>query len=315
MIWSYSAAKAFQSCQRQWYFRSIYGIGQAKKSAERRNIYILGKHDSLSAWRGRLVDEIISEHIVEASNVEDELPTSKQLIDIARSRFERQMRFAKENPVADHRLDVKQAGESFALLRNVQEIDEEEFDKAWLAIERAIKTFYQLDQAKDVIKNSELSLSQCVLQFKLFEGVTVKAVPDLLAFASSSVPTIVDWKVHEFGTHDAWVQLAVYAIALERCKAHWNWSTYRPADGFGRQNTRLIEVQLLTNVVREHELDEEHFAQAEEFINSTSYEMSCLVDGRKPSELSLSDFRVAQFPDTCDACSYKSFCWDVAHAN
>lgn len=315
MIWSYSGGRAFRACQRQWFFRSLYGIGQAKKCPKRRGIYILGKHDSLSAWRGRLVDEVVSEYLVEASNVEDELPTSKQLTQIARQRFERQLQFAKVHSDVDHNLDIKGAGEAFALLKDVENLTEEDVEGAWLEIEQAIRTLYQLDRAKQVIKTSELAISQCALQFKLTDTTTVKAIPDLLAFAANQPPTIVDWKVHAQGTHDAWLQLAVYAIALERCNPHWNWKAYQPKGGFDRSNIRLIEVQLLTNVVREHVLDDDHFAKAEEFINSTSYEMSCLVDGRKTADLSLDDFAVARFPETCTSCSYKPFCWEAADAN
>ena len=38
--------------------------------------------------------------------------------------------------------------------------------------------------------------------------ISVRAVPDVIAFKGDEAPAIIDWKVHAFGWRDAWLQLA-----------------------------------------------------------------------------------------------------------
>ena len=211
-------------------------------------------------------------------------------------------------------MDIKAAGDAFALIRNVGGLAEEEVETAWQEIRQALRTFYCSEAAKDVIKSADYLISQKALQFPLMNGVTVVGFPDLVAFRYEQPPTIVDWKVRAQGTHDAWMQLAIYAICLERCKPHFDWEEFFDDVARRRETFRLMEVQLLTDVVREHVLDEEHFERAEAFMQSSAYEMSCLVDGRKNAELNAEEFDVARFPEACDSCSYRAECWEVRDA-
>ena len=59
--WSYSDSRLFKKCQRSWYFHSR---ANAKANDERRELFLLGKLQSVSAWRGAIVDTIISETLV-----------------------------------------------------------------------------------------------------------------------------------------------------------------------------------------------------------------------------------------------------------
>lgn len=314
MKWSYSAGRTFQACQRQWYYKNIFGIGQAKKDPERRRMYLLGKQDSIAAWRGRIVDELITDKVVTPFNEGDDIPDLKTMIGYAEERFQQQLAFARSNIEVTPELDVKAAGQAFALIREVASLSTDDIEHAWLEIKQALRTFYRSDEAKAIIKSADYLVSQKALQFQLLDGVTVVGFPDLIAFRDEHPPTIVDWKVHAQGTHDAWIQLAIYAICLERCKPHFDWERYFDDVERSRENVRLVEVQLLTDVVREHALDAEHFERAEEFMQTSAYEMACLIDGRKSTDLALEEFDVARFPEACDSCSYKSHCWEVRNA-
>lgn len=314
MKWSYSGGRSFQACQRQWYFRNVVGLGQAKAS-DRRRIYLLGKRDSVAAWRGRIVDELITEKIVTAFNEDEDLPNLKTIIGHADKRFRDQLAYARSHINFEPDLDVKAAGASFALLRDVSSLTEEDIDRAWQEVQQAFRTLYSSDQAKDIIKSADYLVSQKALQFQLFDGVTVVGFPDLIAFRYQEPPTIVDWKVHAQGTHDAWMQLAIYAICLERCKPHFDWEFFFEDVERVRDTMRLVEVQLLTDIVREHVLDAGQFDRAEAFMQSSAYEMACLLDGRKNAELDIAEFDVARFPETCGACSYRSHCWETNNAH
>lgn len=314
MKWSYSGGRAFLACQRQWYYRNIAGLGQVKKDQERRRIYMMGKRDSISAWRGRLVDELITERVVERINDGGNPPDLKKMLEIARRRFQKQLSFARENVAIDTRLDIKEAGTSFALLKNVSDLTDDDIELAWNEVRAAFHTLYKCSVSKDIIKDADWLISQKTLQYRLDDDVSIQGVPDLVAFHWDKAPTIVDWKVHAQGTHDAWMQLATYAICLEKAKPHRGWEEFYEEGPWRRDDIRLVEVQLLTGTVREHTLDDEHFAQAEAFIQSSATEMASLVEGRKYGDLNIEDFDMARFPESCDACSYKPHCWEIAHA-
>ncbi|MGX5721458.1 PD-(D/E)XK nuclease family protein [Shinella zoogloeoides] len=312
MKWSYSGGRSFRACQRQWYFHNIVGLGQAR-APERRRVYLLGKTDSISGWRGRLVDKLITEDIVARQAQGREFPTYREILAIARQRFDKELAFARVNSASDLGVDTKNP--YFALFRDDEHHAEADFDRAWEEVQAALRTLYQTDVVKQLIRDADLLVAQRPLQFKILDDVTVTAVPDLLVFETGCQPAIIDWKVHAQGTHDAWMQLATYAIAIERCTSHRDWQDF--FDGIARtaETIRLIEVQLLTGAVREHRLTEDDVAAAEDFMETTAYEMACLVDDRKHDELNAEDFLQARSPEACDSCGYRPLCRETVNAD
>ena len=65
MIWSVSTAKMFERCQRQWFFKTQLASAKAKDEMRRR-AWLLSKLQSLSAWRGNLVDQVLSQEVLPA---------------------------------------------------------------------------------------------------------------------------------------------------------------------------------------------------------------------------------------------------------
>ena len=181
----------------------------------------------------------------------------------ARALFDRQLAFTRLHPIADANLQVSKAGDRFALFYVMEydgAIPEQELDTAWQDVEKALANLFVLGEIKTLLKSSDYIVAQRALQFNLMENVSVLAYPDLIAFRSNTAPAIVDWKVHTFGQNDAWLQLAIYAIALSRCKPH---SDFPARFAVHPGQAKLYEAQLLTNVVREHRLDEDHVTEAE----------------------------------------------------
>ena len=74
---------------------------------------------------------------------------------------------------------------------------------------------------------------------------------------------------------------------------------------------RLVEAQLLTNRVREHEFDESDVAAVEDHIAASAARMTFAVDGKKSTELWASDFPVANYPDSCENCPFRKPCWEA----
>lgn len=83
--------------------------------------------------------------------------------------------------------------------------------KAWDDIETALTNLLAMKALLERLKGATLLLPQRALTYKraLVEGkaVTVRAVPDLLAFFNDAPPLIVDWKVHTHASTEALYQL------------------------------------------------------------------------------------------------------------
>ena len=313
MRWSYSASRSFRRCQRQWFFKNIVANANAKDPLRKR-AFLLGKLQSISAWRGSIVDKVISETLIPNLNRDISINLSKA-ITCARGLFERQLDYARRHPITDSSLKISQEGEDFAVLHAMEyegELPDCEIERAWCEVETALLHLFSLEEIKRILKSADYIVPQRPLQFTLMDEVTVLASPDVILFHDKAAPTIIDWKVHAFGIHDAWLQLAIYAIALSRCKPHKDF----PGGFEARpQEITLYEVQLLTNVVREHNLSEEQIIEAEEYMLSSAYEIACLTEGKKYAHLNVEDFRVASYADTCQRCAFRVICWEEPHVH
>ena len=241
--------------------------------------------------------------------------TLKEAKNCARGVFERQLAYARCHPTADLSLQVSKEGNDFAVFHVMEyegKLPEHEIDRAWCEVEKALSNLFSLDDIKHILKSSNRIISQRSLQFALMTDVTVVAQPDAIVFRDNAPPAIIDWKVHTFGTNDAWLQLAIYAIALSRCKPHKDFPVgfkVRPRE------IMLYEVQLLTNVVRKHLLREEQIMEAEEYMLSSAYEIACLTEGKKYDALSVEEFRVTIYAETCQRCNFRAICWEEPHVH
>jgi hypothetical protein len=312
MRWSYSASRTFRQCQRQWYFKSVVSNGKAK-DPQRRRAYLLSKLDSVSAWRGKIVDEVISKTIVPALNRKMPIKLGEAKAK-ARELYNRRLAFALRHPIDDPDLKVSEEGEDFSLFYGLEygtPPSQEELAQAWSDIDQALNTLYTTDAIKDPLKTSEYLVAQRPLQFDLMNGVTVISYPDVIAFRKAASPAIVDWKVHTFGENDAWLQLAIYAIAISRSKH----SDFPAEFSCSPNDVQLLEAQLLTASIREHRLDADQFNDAEDYISSSAYEMACLLDGRKYKDVRASDFSPAADAESCQRCPFRGPCWENANVH
>jgi hypothetical protein len=308
MRWSYSASRSFRQCQRQWFFKNIVASARANE-ALRRRVYLLSKLQSVSAWRGKVVDDVISKTLIPGLNRRDSV-TLKTIKQKARDLFDGQLAFALRHPVDDPDLRVSQEGEHFALLYGMeygQAPAEQDIAQAWGEIEQALTNLYAMSGVRDALKSADYVISQRALQFGLMDGVTVLAYPDAIAFSPGRPPLIIDWKVHTFGQNDAWLQLAIYAIALSRTKPHADFPKNFYCDP---KDVVLLEAQLLTESVREHHIGEDEIAEAEEYMISSACEIICLTEGKKYAELSAEDFQVAHYAESCQRCAFRTICWE-----
>ena len=308
MRWSYSASRSFRQCQRQWYFKNVMANARSTDPLRKR-AYLLGKLQSISAWRGKIVDDVISKTLIPKLNRRAHF-TLQDAKNCARGLFNRQLAYARQHPITDLGLQVSKEGDNFTVFHVIEyqgELPEHEIERAWCEVETALINLFLMDDIKCILKSSEYIVPQRPLQFTLMDDVTMLAYPDVIAFRSDTPPAIIDWKVHAFGTNDAWLQLAIYAIALSRCKPHADFPGSFESQP---QELDLYEVQLLTNVVRQHSLEEDQIIEAEEYMINSAYEMGCLTEGKKYADLNVEDFRTADHAETCQRCAFRAICWE-----
>src|SRR5262245_3814771 len=117
MIWSYSSAKVFQQCQRRWYFKNCLANARAKDLL-RREAYLLSKLQSLSAWRGQIVDDIMTEIVIALNR--NASVTQKEVTRRARQLFDTQLTFAMAHRVRDRSITPTKAGDAFAAFYDIE---------------------------------------------------------------------------------------------------------------------------------------------------------------------------------------------------
>lgn len=308
VIWSISESKTFRRCQRQWFFKNIIANGVTKDQARRR-IYLLSKLQSLSSWRGQIVDTVISDLIMPAVASKRRI-TLKQAKSKSSSIFKQQLACARKHPIWSEGFTPSKLGDDFAAFHCMEYqgyIDENELEQAAKEIDLALTNLFAMDAIKQILKSATALIAQRPLIFS-HSGVSVRAVPDLIAFFDNRPPMIVDWKVHVFGIQEAWLQLAVYALALTNCKRHKDFPL--ALGGVKPTDIELAEVQLLKNRVRQYSLSTDEIEAAEAYIAESCTEMLMAVDGRPHHQLSPDDFSVTNYPNACVSCAFRKCCWE-----
>jgi hypothetical protein len=295
----------FRQCQRQWYFKTRYANATAG-DPRRREAYRLSKLQSVSAWRGTLVDQVISEHFVEAIR-QRRIITGPDLVKEARQRFDRQSTCALSRRAGDTGSNNENV--AFRCVEYGQRPSGEELSAAWDEVESSLNHLFAMEGVQRALRDATWLVAQRPLRFS-FADVTVQAVPDVIAFPRAAPPLIVDWKVHTFGNRDYRLQLALYGLALLHCKPHSDF----PADltKWAETDLRLVEAQLISGIEHEYHLSGTDVEVAEDYIAATATEMLEAKAGLSNTELRPEDFAVTTRPSLCQRCSFLKLCWENA---
>ncbi|MCA1636468.1 MAG: hypothetical protein LC802_22960 [Acidobacteria bacterium] len=140
MIWSFSNSHLFKKCQRQWYFKTHVANANAKKIPLQREAYLLSKLQSIAAWRGSIVDHVISRRVVPALGNGWNISLAKTL-EYARTVFDAQLDFALRHRVREPGMSVAKCGDTFAAFHSVEygpEVGDDEIARAWADVELAL---------------------------------------------------------------------------------------------------------------------------------------------------------------------------------
>lgn len=311
MIWSISGYKQFNKCQRRWYFSNIVADGRVKNDAYRKEVTILSRLQTIDAWRGSIVDEIISRLLVNAINTKR--PIKKDyFLNEAMAAYESQLEYAIFQTYREPGRRIAD-DKNFASLLNLEfgiELKDSELVKAKQDINDALTNLLDNVEFIDYLKSAKHLVSQRTLLYP-FDRFNVRAIPDLIAFFQNEPPHIFDWKVHTYGTNTYEEQLLSYAIALYKVahsKPHvdfpLNLSDYKIYD------YRLTEYQLLhpERIKRDYEIDKESIEDLSAKISGSIIEMYMTGCDKKYSESTAENFSTTMFIENCHNCPFKKVC-------
>jgi PD-(D/E)XK nuclease superfamily len=311
MMWSVSTGKMFERCQRQWFFKTQVANAKAKDTT-RQHAYRLSKLQSISAWRGNVVDRVLSRDVLPA--FEHGRPmTADKAIGSAMARFDKQLAIGRAHRLHEPGFKPSALGEDFVAFHSIEYegcLSEAEVEQARNEVRRAIEAFFEMDELISWLRSADRLITQRALIFE-HTDTCVRAVPDVIAFKAGEPPAIIDWKVHVFGRLDAWLQLAVYAAALTRCNPHKDFPIV--AGQFRETDVKLLEVQLLTGKMRPHRLSEDYIACADAYIARSAEAMLLALGGvnGNAAHLPPTDFVATRYASVCERCAYRSLCWET----
>ena len=200
MIWSVSTGKMFERCQRQWFFKTQLANSRAKDET-RQTAYRLSKLQSLSAWRGNLVDQVLSRDILPA--IERGRPmNADQAVVQAMQRFDRQLRIGRAHRLHDPDFKPSAFGDDFVAFHVLQyegQLRDDDIARARDEVRQAISAFFSMRELLDLLQAADRLVTQRALVFG-HSDVSVRAVPDVIVFSGDEAPTIIDWKGSRFRT-------------------------------------------------------------------------------------------------------------------
>lgn len=305
MNWSYSGYRQFLKCNRQWYYKSIVSHGTVKDS-HRREVTILSKLKTLDAWRGDIVDEVISQVAIGKIRKREGL-YEDNLIWVANRKFEEKLDFARSKKYREPNTAFSDYDQMSAIIDfdNGEGIQESELKRVRNDIHEALRNFVNQEGLIEYLRTATQWLTQRTLSLP-FSKFRVIGRPDLVLFFKDEPPHIFDWKVHTFATKTYQDQLLVYAFSLSQVKPHkdfpLNMADYNVLD------YRLTEFQLLTNEIRDYEITEEDLLSTKNEIATGLLRMYRLGANRKFSDCTPEDFPTTTDPSACGNCSFKPIC-------
>src|SRR6266446_7525716 len=118
MTWSFSEHRTFRKCPRQWFYRFIFAEARSRYTA-RREAYVLSKMQSISAWRGQLVDTVLGNYVIAELNAK-RVPMRAGALALANELFEKQKEFGLKHRVREAGMVVSHIGNSFAAFHQVE---------------------------------------------------------------------------------------------------------------------------------------------------------------------------------------------------
>ncbi len=308
MKWSVSHSRIFFQCPRKWYYESTFGNALAKDQM-RHEAFLLRQLQSIHAWRGTLVDQVITKFVVPKLN-RHEKPNPTEVLGYADKLFQAQLAFARAKRYRSDGEDAENDKEYCALfeLEYDGSLNEEFVERAKTEVSSSLSNLLGSRLIGEINDDCLYLIGQRSLMFS-FANVTVQCTPDLIVFFKNKPPVIVDWKVEAPRHKEHWIQLGTYGLALSRANAHKDFPTQWKDAIKDPTKIGLIEFQLLRNKERRYFITEDDVVNIEDYIYASSNRMLQMLNGNGDSVRSPASFPTTKFADVCMRCKFRKICW------
>lgn len=306
MKWSFSGTKVFKQCPRKWYYQYVLADARSK-DVLRQEAAHLKRLSSVQAWRGKLVDTVISTYAVPRLNRKEEIDTDA-MVKYALKLGDDQVAYARNPPLDNGRSDAVKC--YLFDIEYGRELDSEKIEHAKTEVMQALRNFAGSNFVKEFRESGSFLISQRMIQFKQ-DGTSIRCTPDLIAFYSLLTPTLVDWKVQASDYSEHWQQLAVYAYALAHINPHSDFPKEWAGAFKDPTRIRLVEYQLLQNKERTYTVDQTDLIDIEDFIYTTSNKMHRMLHDRDYPTIKPQDVPTTTRPSLCLRCPFRKICWGV----
>lgn len=310
MIWSISGDKQFRKCPRQWYYSNVVSDKRVKKDEFRKEVTILAYLQNIQAWRGSIVDDIISRLLINAINKKRIIQKDYYLNEAAKT-FESQLNYARQKTYREGKNNSEII--DFGGLLEIEfgrNILEEDLKIAKQEIMDALNNLLDDKLFIEYLQSADHLISQRPLIYS-YDRFTVKAIPDLMLIFTDKPPHIVDWKVHTYGTNSYDEQLVSYAIALNqvaRAKPHVDFPSN--IKDFQLKDYKLTEYQLLhpDRIRRNYVIDDESLERFSDKLSRGLMEMYMAGCHQKYSQVTVDEFPTTDFVENCKNCPFTLIC-------
>lgn len=306
MVWSFSKSRIFSQCQRKWYYLDL--VAYSCKDPKRKEAYLLKQLQSVYAWRGSLVDNVITNQIIPKLKYGNPIK-EEQIIDHSMELMEKQLAFGRERKHLLPGMTKSAAGDDYCAFYDLEYnggLNVDQLTEASEDVRKALLNLMRSDLIHKLKNENSYLVPQRALTCKYVDE-SIRAVPDLIVFHNDKPPTIIEWKVHSFGNTEYWLQLGIYGWVLSRVKPHKDF----PSSNLLEDPTRFryIEYQLLSDEQREYTLTEQDFVDIEDYIFQSIIQIKRLTKGKKFGEIDPKIFQTATSPKICMRCQFRKICW------
>ena len=316
-MFTHTGYKLFQRCELQWYLKHIVADGRVKNDPFRREVTILAKLDTLEAWRGKIVDDVVSRLLVNAVNKKYPLDRA-YLVKQADQLFDSQLEYAAFQKYREPDRKYTQ-DKDFAALINYEfglDYSDNALDGARRDIHSALNNLLDDTEFIRYLQSATFLASQRPLHYQ-FSGLPVSAKPDLILFFANQPPHIIDWKVHTYGIHTYDEQLMAYAVALYKV------ATTKPHADFPANighypiyDYQLTEYQLLhpERIRRDYVVTKERLEELNDKMSKGIIDMYMKGCHKKYGEADPENFETTYYIENCHTCSLKTICKSRSYA-
>lgn len=309
--------KLFKRCQLQWYLKNIVADGRVKNDAFRKEVTILSKLSTIEAWRGNIVDDVVSRLLVNSIN--KKYPVDRcYLLSEADKIFDSQLEYAAFQKYREPGRKYAQDGDFAALLNYEFGLDynDEVLTTARNDIHSSINNLLDDAAFLEYLQSAKLLVSQRPLHYS-FSGLPVSSKPDLILFFEDSAPHIIDWKVHTYGLNTYDEQLMAYAVALYKVATTKPHSDFPPNLGaFSIFEYKLTEYQLLhpNHIRRDYEITKDKLEELNDKMSKGIIEMYMKGCHKKFGEVDPENFETTYYIENCQNCPFKKICKSKEYA-